>query len=63
MRVSLGLSTVLRNVSFAVPGDSVGLYGDESHPGTMLTLRPGEWAQIIGKTEFMFNDWPPAVHS
>ncbi len=64
-RVSLEFSSVLRNVSFTAPGGggNVNLYGDESHPGTMLTLRPGEWAQIIGEGKFMINDWPPEAHS
>jgi hypothetical protein len=24
------------------------LYGDDNHPGTMLSLRPGQWARIVG---------------
>src|SRR5438105_810450 len=30
-------------------GGDVVLYGSEGNPGTMLTLQPGEWAEIIGK--------------
>jgi hypothetical protein len=33
-------------------GGGVVLYGDDDHPGTMLSLRPGEWARIIGQAKF-----------
>jgi hypothetical protein len=29
----------------------VALYGANQHPGTMLTMHPGEWVRIIGKGE------------
>jgi hypothetical protein len=32
-----------------VNGGSAGLFGNDSHSGTMLTLQPGKWAQIIAK--------------
>lgn len=55
MWISLELSSVLHNVGFTAPsgGGSVALYGDEKHSGTMLTLLPGEWVQVIGEGEFM----------
>jgi hypothetical protein len=33
-------------------GGGVVLYGDDDHPGTMLSLRPGQWARIVGQGEF-----------
>ena len=30
-------------------GSEIALYGADDHPDTMLTLHPGEWAQVIGK--------------
>ena len=56
--VGLELSSVLPHVSFTsnVGGGGVTLYGHESHPGTMLTLQPGEWVQIIGIGTFMGFD-------
>jgi hypothetical protein len=30
-------------------GGGVVLYGADDHPGTMLTLHPGEWVRVIGK--------------
>ena len=30
-------------------GGTVTLYGADQHPGTILTMRPGEWIRIIGK--------------
>jgi hypothetical protein len=30
-------------------GGTVFLYGAEDHPGTVLTLQPGEWVRVIGK--------------
>ncbi len=30
-------------------GGSFYLFGDDNHPGTMLTLHPGEWVRIIGR--------------
>jgi hypothetical protein len=29
-------------------GDEIALYGASQHPGTMLTMHPGEWVRIIG---------------
>lgn len=65
MSVTLDLSSVLPHASFKLTGGGGGvtLYGHKSHPGTMLTLLPGEWAQIIGAGEFMLDDWPPESHS
>jgi hypothetical protein len=65
MSVSLDLSSVLHNVGFTASGGGggVALYGDESRPGTVVTLLPGEWAQIVGEGEFMVSNWPPEAHS
>lgn len=63
--VGLELSSVLPHESFEYSGGGGGvtLYGDESHPGTMLTLQPGEWVQIIGKGTFMGFDSIPEANS
>ena len=34
----------------------VALYGANQHPGTMLTMHPGEWVRIIGTGEITFPD-------
>jgi hypothetical protein len=56
--VGLELSSVLPHVSFTsnAGGGGVTLYGHESDPGTMLTLQPGEWVQIVGIGRFMGFD-------
>jgi hypothetical protein len=33
-------------------GGGPALYGSDSHPDTVLTLNPGEWARITGKGKF-----------
>jgi hypothetical protein len=33
-------------------GGSAVLYGGDDHPGTMLSLQPGQWARIIGEGRF-----------
>jgi len=33
-------------------GGGVVLYGDDDHPGTMLSLHPGQWARIVGQGKF-----------
>jgi len=44
-------------------GSDVALYGAKDHPDTMLTLRPGEWAQLTGKGKFtLSNNVLPLVH-
>jgi hypothetical protein len=32
---------------------SVSLVGGDDHPGTMLSLKPGQWARIIGEARFI----------
>jgi hypothetical protein len=44
-------------------GDGVRLYGKDDHPGTMLTLQPGEWAQIIGNEKIIDPEFPPVAGS
>jgi hypothetical protein len=44
-------------------GGGVRLYGKDDHPGTMLTLQPGEWAQIIGKGRIIDPGLPPLARS
>lgn len=34
------------------PVGFVALYGGDGHPGTMLSLQPGQWARIIGEGRF-----------
>jgi hypothetical protein len=65
MVIGLELSSVLPHMSSKSSGGGGGviLYGNENHPGTMLTLQPGEWAQIVGKSEFRGIDWPPEASS
>ena len=43
--VSVTLSRVCWTSS---EGGEIALYGASQHPGTMLTMRPGEWVRIIG---------------
>jgi hypothetical protein len=33
-------------------GGGISLYGDEDHAATMLSLKPGQWARIVGTGEF-----------
>ena len=37
-------------------GSEIALYGSDDHPDTMLTLRPGEWVQVIGKGKLTLSD-------
>ena len=34
----------------------VALYGGNQHPGTMLTIHPGEWVRIIGKGKITISE-------
>jgi len=65
MSVGLDITGTVGNTSYIATagGGSVALYGHETHPETMLTLRPGEWAQIVGTTEMFVSDWPPVTHA
>jgi hypothetical protein len=37
-------------------GSEIALYGSDDHPDTMLTLRPGQWVQVIGKGKFTLSN-------
>jgi hypothetical protein len=37
-------------------GSEIALYGSDGHPDTMLTLRPGEWVQVVGKGKLTLSD-------
>lgn len=66
MLVSLEITVVSRNVSWNVSGGGAALFGNDSHAGTMLTLQPGEWVQIIGQAQPVgepLSNLPPAAHS
>lgn len=66
MDVSLEITIVERNVEWKVGGGGAALFGNDSHPGTMLTLQPGEWVQIIGEGQpisFPLSNLPPQAHS
>ena len=66
MSIALEITIVVRNVSWMVNGGGAVLFGNDSHSGTMLTLRPGEWVQIIGQGQPIgepVSDLPPLAHS
>ena len=66
MFVSLNVIVTARNVEWRILGGGAALYGSDSHPGSMLTLQPGEWVQIIAEAEpmsFPLSNLPPLAHS
>jgi hypothetical protein len=66
MFVTLEIIIVARNVEWYVSGGGAALFGNESHPGTMLTLEPGEWVQVIAQGQPVgdpLSNLPPLAHS
>jgi hypothetical protein len=41
---------------YANTAGSLTLYGDDSHPGTIVMLRPGEWVRVAGKGKIRLLD-------
>ena len=37
-------------------GGTAGLYGDDNHPNTMLTLQSGEWVRVVAKGNIRIHD-------
>jgi hypothetical protein len=54
-RVGLSIGGARWDVSDSSWGEIV-LYGANQHPGTMLTIHPGEWVRMIGKVEITHQE-------
>lgn len=64
--VSLEIIIAVRNIQWTVGAGDAALFGNDSHPGTMLTLEPGEWVQIIAQGQPIsdpLSNLPPMAHS
>jgi len=45
--------------SASTAGNIIDLYGDDDHPGSMLSLQPGQWARIIVEGKFALRPSHP----